>query len=223
MKLARALIVVAFTCAPLSAAIVGTVRGTVADAQHHAVSGVVVKLSSATSDWHRSTTTDASGTFTFQAVPIGSYAVVAGGNAQSIDVSSGTPVSVNLVVARASASVDVTARTVPVEPQSPTTQTTISRLDVQRAPGADRANSLAMITDFVPGAYIVHDLLHVRGGHQVDWLIDGVPVPNTNIGSNVGPQFDPKDIDFLEVHRGSYDAQYGDRTYGVFNVVPRSG
>ncbi len=70
---------------------------------------------------------------------------------------------------------------------------------------------------------MVHDMLHVRGGHQYSWLIDGVPVPNTNIASNVGPQFDPKDADYIEVQRGSYDAGYGDRTYGVFNVVPRTG
>ena len=38
-----------------------------------------------------------------------------------------------------------------------------------------------------------------------------------------GPQFDPKDIDYLEVQRGGYNAEYGDRTYGVFNVVTRSG
>ncbi len=80
-----------------------------------------------------------------------------------------------------------------------------------------------MITDYVPGAYMVHDQLHVRGGHQVTWQIDGVPVPNTNIASNVGPQFDPQDVDYLEVQRGGYSAEYGDRTYGVFNVVPRSG
>ncbi len=80
-----------------------------------------------------------------------------------------------------------------------------------------------MITDFVPGAYFTHDQLHVRGGHQTNWLIDGVEVPNTNIGSNLGPQFDPKDIDYLEVQRGSYAAGEGERTYGVFNVVPRSG
>ena len=80
-----------------------------------------------------------------------------------------------------------------------------------------------MITDYVPGAYMVHDQLHIRGGHQVSWLVDGVPVPNTNIASNVGPQFDPKDIDVMEVQRGSYDAGYGDRTYGVFNVLPRTG
>ena len=80
-----------------------------------------------------------------------------------------------------------------------------------------------MITNYTPSAYMVHDQLHIRGGHQVSWLLDGVPVPNTNIASNVGPQFDPKDIDYLEVQRGGYSAEYGDRTYGVFNVVTRSG
>src|SRR4029077_10348147 len=104
-----------------------------------------------------------------------------------------------------------------------TPTTTLSRLDIQNTPGASQTNSLAMITDYVPGAYMVHDMLHIRGGHQYSWLIDGVPVPNTNIASNVGPQVDPKDLDTVEVQRGSYDADYGDRTYGVFNAVPRTG
>ena len=77
-----------------------------------------------------------------------------------------------------------------------------------------------MITNYVPGAYMTHDQLHVRGGHQVSWLIDGVPIPNTNIASNLGPQIDPKDIDTVEAQRGSYSADFGDRTYGVFNVAP---
>ncbi len=99
----------------------------------------------------------------------------------------------------------------------------MNRLDIERTPGASRSNSLAMITDFVPGSYVTHDQLHIRGGHQTSWLVDGVPVPNTNIASNLGPQFDPKDIDYMEVDRGSYSADMGDRTYGVFNIVPRSG
>ena len=82
---------------------------------------------------------------------------------------------------------------------------------------------MSMITNYVPGATVVHDQLHVRGGHQVTWAIDGVPVPNTNIATNVGPQFDPKDIDYMEVQRGSFSADAGDRTYGVFNVITRSG
>src|SRR2546426_11500295 len=71
--------------------------------------------------------------------------------------------------------------------------------------------------------YMVHDQLHIRGGHRVSWLVDGVPVPNTNIAGNGGPQFDPKDIETIEIQRGGYSAEYGDRTYGVFNVVTRSG
>ena len=80
-----------------------------------------------------------------------------------------------------------------------------------------------MITNYVPGSYVTHDQLHIRGGHQVSWLIDGVPIPNTNIASNLGPQVDPRDIDTVEMQRGSYSADYGDRTYGVFNVAPRTG
>src|SRR5260370_15152280 len=68
-----------------------------------------------------------------------------------------------------------------------------------------------------------HDMLHMRGGHQISWLIDGVQIPNTNIASNLAAQIDPKDIDYIEVQRGSYTSDVGDRTYGVFNVVPRTG
>src|SRR5260370_19330155 len=80
-----------------------------------------------------------------------------------------------------------------------------------------------MITNYVPGAYFTHDQLHIRGGHQASWLIDGVSIPNTNIASNLGLQIDPKDIDSLETQRGRYSADYGDRTYGLFNVSPRTG
>ena len=75
----------------------------------------------------------------------------------------------------------------------------------------------------MPGSYVVHDQLHVRGGHQVTWAIDGVPVPNTNIASNVGPQFNPKDVDYIEAQTGSYGAEWGDRTYGVFNLAMHNG
>jgi outer membrane receptor protein involved in Fe transport len=106
---------------------------------------------------------------------------------------------------------------------SVTPTTLVDRADIALTPGADRTNALQMITDYVPAAYVTHDMLHMRGGHQFEWLVDGVPIPNTNIASNLAPQIDPKDIDYLEVQRGSYEADYGDRTYGIFNLVPRSG
>jgi outer membrane receptor protein involved in Fe transport len=128
-----------------------------------------------------------------------------------------------LTIAARQETVNVSGAPELVNPSSSTPQTLVTRADIAQTPGADHTNSLKMITDFTPGAYVVHDQLHVRGGHQVTWAIDGVPVPNTNIASNVGPQFDPKDIDYVEVQRGSYAAEYGDRAYGVFNVATRTG
>jgi Carboxypeptidase regulatory-like domain/TonB-dependent Receptor Plug Domain len=212
------------------ATLFGSVRGVIHDPQHRPVQGAKVVLRSTTSDWQQQSLTNENGAFLFTTVPAGTYEVSAsaeGFNPQSqeIQVNSGTGSELHFQFAVASVrqQVEVSAAPELVNPASSTTQSLISRSEIANAPGADRANSLAMITNYVPGAYMVHDQLHVRGGHQTSWLVDGVPIPNTNIASNVGPQFDPKDIDYLEVQRGGYSAEYGDRAYGTFNVVPRSG
>ncbi|MGA9366979.1 MAG: hypothetical protein WBV35_05950, partial [Steroidobacteraceae bacterium] len=99
----------------------------------------------------------------------------------------------------------------------------VSQADIENTPGASNVNSSAMITDYVPGAYQAHDMLHMRGGHQTNWLIDGVEIPNTNIAENLGPEVNPEDIQTLGAERGSYGADEGDRTYGIFNVIPKTG
>ncbi len=212
------------------ASIFGSVRGIVHDPQHRPVENAMVMLRSKTSDWATSANTDATGQFIFNSVSLGEYSVIVvapsfNQAAQNVLVNSGSqPVlHFSLSVATNKETINVSGAPEAVPIDSATPATLVSRLDVEYTPGAARSNSLAMITDYVPGAYFTHDQLHIRGGHQASWLIDGVPVPNTNIASNLGPQFDPKDIDYLEVNRGSYGAEFGDRTYGVFNVVPRTG
>ncbi len=128
-----------------------------------------------------------------------------------------------LAIATARQSAVVSAQTSTISPDSMTPTTLVSRQEIAETPGASRTNSLAMITDYTPGAYMVHDMLHVRGGHELSWLIDGVEIPNTNIASNIGPVIDPLDIDYLDIERGSYEADLGDRTYGIFDIVPRTG
>jgi outer membrane receptor for ferrienterochelin and colicin len=215
---------------PAFATIFSTVKGVVHDPQHRPVPGAAVTVKARQADWAQTTTTDAEGAFQIAAVPVGDYTVTVafqgfGTVERPITVVSDTaPVlHIQLELAGVHEAVTVSANAGDLHPDSVTPTTLVSRQDIQNTPGADRTNGLEAITAFVPGSYVTHDQLHIRGGHQVSWLIDGVPIPNTNIASNVGPQFDPKDIDFLEVQRGSYDAQYGDRTYGVFNVVPRTG
>ncbi len=220
----------ALAAVSVSATIFGSVRGIVHDPQHRPIQGAMVMLKAKSSDWSKSTNTDANGNFEFNAVPLGDYSVTVASpgfvqSAQAVRVESGTEplVHLQLRVAVANETVNVSAQPAVAPTDSVTPTTIVSRTDVERTPGADRTNSLAMITDYVPGAYFTHDQLHIRGGHQTSWLIDGVPVPNTNIASNLGAQFDPKDVDYLEVQRGSYSAAFGDRTYGVFNIAPRTG
>jgi len=217
--------------APLAiASILGSVRGLIHDPQHRPVSGAIVKLRAVGSAFEQTVNSNDAGEFVFDKIPIGEYTVDVQSSGfrpeeQQLALGSGRDIRLHfsLKLAAASETVNVTDEPVTVNPTSSTSATLISRAQIAQTPGADQSNSLAMITSSVPGAYVVHDQLHIRGGHQVSWLLDGVPVPNTNIASNVGPQFDPKDIDYLEVQRGGYDAEYGDRTYGVFNVVTRSG
>lgn len=212
------------------ATIFGSVRGVIHDPQHLPVQGATVMVKAKSSDWFQSTSTDSDGQFALNAVPIGEYTITvsSAGFVQAsqdiVVVSESEPVvhlQLRVAVKNESVTVSAAGETVPTDTVTPITL--VSRSDIQRTPGADRANSLAIITDYVPGAYFTHDQLHVRGGHQVSWLIDGVPVPNTNIASNLGPQFAPNDIDYLEANRGSYDAEFGDRTYAVFNIAPRNG
>jgi outer membrane cobalamin receptor len=215
---------------PAFASIFGTVRGIVHDVQHRPISGAHLELQAKQSDWKHETFSDDDGRFQFDAVPAGDYTLRISrdgfreSSAAFTVVADSAPLRhFPLEVAGVNEKVEVNENAQTVDTTSSANQTTLSRETIASTPGATRANSLNLVTDYTPGAYMVHDQLHVRGGHQVSWLVDGIPVPNTNIASNVGPQFDPKDMDVVEIQRGGYAADYGDRTYGVFNVIPRSG
>jgi Carboxypeptidase regulatory-like domain/TonB dependent receptor/TonB-dependent Receptor Plug Domain len=214
------------------ATVFGTVRGVVHDPQHRPVADASVIIKSATSDWKQTIQTDQDGGFSFTAVPLGDYVVSVtksgfANETQAVTVIPGSSPTLHfqlkITTVNQTATVVAEAPGAVEDVESVTPTTLVNRVDIAQTPGADRSNSLAMITDYVPAAYVTHDMLHMRGGHQVDWLIDGVPIPNTNIATNLGPQIDPKDIDYLEIQRGSYDSEYGDRTYGIFNIVPRTG
>lgn len=223
-------VAICFSSAIASASIFGSVRGIVHDPQHRPIQGAHVTLKARNSDWTICSDSNDTGEFQFASVPLGNYSVTVSSTGfqqmlQDVIVQSDTSpiLHFELVVAGANESVEVSESPVEATTETVTPTTTLNRIDIQETPGADRTNGMEMITDYVPAAYVTHDMLHMRGGHQVEWLIDGVAIPNTNIANNLGPQIDPKDIDYLEVQRGSYGADYGDRTYGIFNVVPRTG
>ncbi len=209
----------------------GTVRGNVIDPQQKAIPGAKVTLKAHASAFTKESITDGEGMFTISTVPADTYVLeVSREGFQtvtrniSVTIGSASIIDISMPIGSINESIAVTAEAPAITtPEASSPPVSVDEADILHAPGADRASSIAFITNFVPGAFLLHDHLHVRGGHQVSWLIDGVPVPNTNLSSNVGRQIDPKDIENVEVSTGGYQARYGDRTYGMVNIVPRSG
>ena len=229
-KLALIFILALWPSMVMHATVFGEVQGIVHDPQHRPIQGAHVVLKSRNSAFAQTADTDQAGAFHLLTVPFGDYTLrvtQAGFETMTQDftlASSTSPIlHFELAIGSVQQSVAIHTDQTAANVDSVTPTTLIDRSTISQTPGADRSDSLAMITDYVPGAYITHDMLHMRGGHQVAWLIDGVEIPNTNIASNLGPQIDPKDIDYVETQRGSYNADVGDRTYGVFNVLPRTG
>ncbi|MGO9930987.1 MAG: carboxypeptidase regulatory-like domain-containing protein, partial [Steroidobacteraceae bacterium] len=210
------------------AAAYGSVSGIVQDDNERPVAGAKVVLESAANAIIERQT-DSTGRFDFPNVAIGQYMLTISQHdfvsiSQPVTVQAGYFPFANIVLKRPSelAEVTVTATRLPVV-ASVTPITMVSQQDIENTPGATNVNSLAMITDYVPGAYQAHDMLHIRGGHQTNWLINGVEIPNTNIAENLGPAINPQDVQTLGIERGGYLADEGDRTYGIFNVIPKSG
>ena len=213
---------------PAFATVFATVHGVVHDPQHRPIAGAKIALQAADSDFVLHATTNGDGEFELPQAPIGVYRLTveaSGFNTETptISLASGTNPVLHIPLSVGGVTQSVVVHGAPSAADTATPTELITRQMIDETPGADRTIGTEMITDYVPGAYMTHDMLHMRGGHQTSWLIDGVAIPNTKIASNVGPQIDPKDIDSLETLSGSYDADLGDRTYGMFNVLPRNG
>ena len=180
------------------AGIFSQLHGVVHDPQHRPVAGAHVTVQAAHSAFTISVLTAQDGSFTVPSLPLGDYVLTIANpgfasSVQPVTLASDTSpiLHVELALATVNESVTTTAEATNVNTVTPTTL--VDRQDIALTPGADRTDSLAAITDFTPGAYMTHDMLHMRGGHQVSWLIDGVaksPIPTSPPTSE--PQIDPK-------------------------------
>jgi hypothetical protein len=211
-----------------SAGVPGTVSGVVRDQTGLPLPGVTVTLVEMGASSGREAVTDAQGEYRFTPIGTGRYRLtfnMAGFRPAdvTVDLLAGEQLrkNVELEIGPLGTSVTVTAKT---EPQAlhPSRQL-IDREEIDHIPGALHAGSLAAIVDTNPSVVMTHDQLHVRGGHQVGFQIDGVPVPTNGLGSSFSLLFDPKDVKAVEFQRGAYSAEYGDRLYGQVNIVTRSG
>ena len=209
-------------------AALGSITGTLRDSQGASLAGAVVQLAESRGEYRAETVSNTQGRYTFSSLEPGAYVVTASlqgfkSATVTVTVSTGQPIvaDLQLQIGPMSESIEVTAGA-PGQLES-RSQTLVTREDLLHMPGALETGSMSALLETTPSAVIAHDQLHVRGGHQIGFMIDGVPVPSNSVGQNLALMFDPKGIKTVEFQRGAYAAEVGDRTYGQFNVITRSG
>ena len=167
--------------------------------------------------------TDAQGRFTIASAPIGTYNVdvasIDGSASLRVDIpSAGASVVVALSPVKTIGRVAVNSRP-PV--QGSGTDLNLSGDLLAKSPAN---GSLPALLLQLPGAARgANGVVHINGDHgDVNYIVDGVPIPQ-ELNRNIGTEFDPNDIAFIEAIMGAYPAQYGERFASVINVDTRNG
>ncbi|HEY3104978.1 MAG TPA: TonB-dependent receptor [Pyrinomonadaceae bacterium] len=207
----------------------GSISGTVKDPDGAIVTGANVSLRHAQQAIVRTTTTDASGRFSFENVPVGSYQVLveqAGFDQQTTAarVTSGRPTDLEifLQVASVSSQVTVTAETGQAEEKDriPQAVNIVSERGIQeRTTGV-----LAQIADEEVGLALQRTSptiagVFVRGlvGNKVAVYVDGVRYTTSAMRGGINTFLDlndPSNLSTFEVLRGPNGAQYGSDSIG---------
>jgi hypothetical protein len=228
------LLFVAFAAASAASAQTGNsanITGGVADPSGGVVAGASVSIHNPVSGLERTTTTDASGNFSFANVPFNPYhlAVSAAGfgaYAQDIDVRSSVPLALKiaLTIAGSSSTVTVEGGGDLLE-NEPTFHTDVDRALFDKLPLESASSSLSsLVTLSTPGvAADSNGLFHGLGDHaENSFSVDGQPI--TDQQSKVFSNQVPLDsVQSLEVISGAPPAEFGDKTSLVIKVTTRSG
>jgi len=208
-----------------------SISGTIVDPSGGVVANATVEIHNPVSGYDRSTTTDASGNFSFPNLPLNPYhlSVTASGfapYAQDVEVRSSVPVDVkiSLKVSGTTTSVTVEGGEDLLETES-TSHTDVDKSLFDKMPLESASSSVSsLVTLASPGiAADSNGLFHGLGDHAANsFSVDGQPI--TDQQSKVFSNQIPIDsIQSLEVIQGAPPAEYGDKTSVVINVTTRSG
>jgi outer membrane receptor protein involved in Fe transport len=219
----------------------GTLTGHVIDAQGLAVPGAKITITGG--QGVKSVTSDAQGRFSVPFLTPGAYTVRAEKNGfapaeqKNVAVSIGTPidVSVKLELETVSENVNVTTGGEVISTTSTTTGATLTSDQLQQVPiGRTVSDTLYMAPGVSSSSTAGHANPSIAGGTGLDnqYVIDGANVTNMGYGAlgsysivfgSLG-QATPFDfIQEVQVKTGGYQAEFGQATGGVVNVVTKSG
>lgn len=216
-----------------------SIRGRVLDQSHAALPGVNVRLTSKLTAAERTTSTDASGSFVFFGLPIGSYTLEArkqnfGALSREITLIAGTTadVQLHLSVSEVQAQVVVTGAAGEIRTDEPQLGDRLGLEQIQEMPLLNsRITYLPLLNAanrpaINQGDVFMNELLFTTNGsgrRQTSWVVDGSTGNDSwgrqTIFSNV-----PRDsVQEMTVLENAFSAEFGATTGGVVNIVTKTG
>ena len=222
----------------------GAIQGAIVDQQGAVVSGAQVKATEISTGVVRTTTTDSSGLFRFNLIPVGSYKVevsakgfkTAVQNNVLVDAGRDTGLgSLKLTVGEASTTVEVSAEAPLIETTQAQVSNTFSGETLSTFAGVQENQGLDNLAVFVPGVSSVRDngfsnsnggggfSSNGQRGRNNDQQIDG---QNNNDNSVGGPGVFVSDAEFVQQYvliTNQFGPEYGRNAGAVVNIITKSG
>ncbi|PYP91937.1 MAG: hypothetical protein DMG65_05725 [Candidatus Angelobacter sp. Gp1-AA117] len=222
----------------------GSLSGTVTDPQGAVVSGATVKVTETATGAVRQTTSDSSGLFRVNLIPVGNYKVEVSAQGfktavqNDVIVSAGRDSglgSVKLTVGETSTTVEVAAEAPLIETSQSQVTNTFSGTQLTTFAGVQENQGLDNLALFVPGVSAARDNgfsntnggtgFSVNGlrGRNNDQQIDG---QNNNDNSVGGPSLFVSDTEFVQQYvlvTNQFGPEYGRNAGSVVNVITKSG
>jgi len=209
----------------------GTVQGTVKDQTGAVMTSVAVDLSNPITGLKRTVMTNAMGRFIIRNLPPNPYHIEVAAQGfrtleQDVDVRSGVPIELDLMLSLAGAAetVQVTAHAEDLLERDPTAHTDLDQNVIDKLPVETAAGLNQVITLASPG--VVADsngFFHPIGDHaQTQFSIDNQPIADqqSRVYSN---QISPGAVQSMELITGVAPAEYGDKSSLVVHIVTKSG
>jgi Carboxypeptidase regulatory-like domain len=245
-RLVLAIATLALLCAvPLMAQVVkGSISGTVTDPQGAVVSGATVKAINDATGGTLTTTSDSSGSFHFNLIPVGTYRVemTAAGFKTTVQnnivVAAGRDSglgAIALTVGEVSTAIEVTAEAPLIETTQSQVTNTFAGAQLTTFAGITENQGLDNLALFIPGVVAARDngFSNTNGGtgfavnglrgRNNDQQIDG---QNNNDNSVGGPGLFLSDTEFVQQYilvTSQFGPEYGRNAGSVVNIITKSG
>jgi hypothetical protein len=210
----------------------GSVTGQVTDPQGNVVPGALISIQNPVSGFDHDIKTDATGNFSLENVPFGSYHVVisaTGFASTTTDVNVRTAVPVvlkpQLALSNVATTVNVIAGAEDIVTNTPTAHTDLDSSAIQQIPYQNtNAAVSSLLTLATPGIAQDSDgIIHAQGEHQdVQFSVDGQPITDQQ-SRQFSNQIALSSIDSMNVISGVPPAEYGDKASLVVQTTTKSG